>query len=102
MTAKLTNKVAIYGHKLPASRKKVGAIQQGNNVGWALSATIKQTTSALFARKGVQFDSNVKVRTYHNNNDPIMVTYNLGADGNCVSEDNILKAGMPILRKSIK
>ena len=67
-----------------------------------MSATIKRATSALFTKKGVQFDSNIRVRTYHNNNDPIMVTYDSGADGNYVSEYNRLKAGMPILRKSTK
>ena len=57
-------------------------------MGWALSATIKRATSALFTKKGVQFDSNVKVRTYHNDDDPIMVTYNSGTGGNYVSEED--------------
>ena len=101
-TAKLTNKVAVDNHDLPASRKRVGAIQQGNNVGWALSATIKRATSALFAKKGVRFDSNIKIRMYHDNNDPIMVTYDSGVDGNYVSKDSRLKTGMLILRRLTK
>ena len=100
-TTKLTNKVTVGGHGLHI-RKRVGAIQQGKNVDRVLSATIKQVTSALVARKGVHFDSNVRIRTYHNNNDPVMVTYDSGADGNYVSGEDRLKAGMPILQKSTK
>ena len=73
-TAKLNNKVAVDGHDLPNSRKRVGAIQRGKNVGWALSATIKRTASALFAKKGVRFASKIKVRTFHNDDEPVMVT----------------------------
>ena len=71
-------------------------------MGWALSATIKRTASALFAKKGVRFESKIKVRTYHGNDESIMVTYDSGADGNYVSKDDRRKAGMPILRKSTK
>ena len=80
----------------------MGAIQRGKNVGWALTANIKRATSALFAKKGVRFESKIKVRTYHDDDEPIMVTYDSGADGNYVSEDDRRKAGMPILRKSTK
>ena len=99
-TVKLANKVAVNAHDLSASRKRVGAIQRGKNVGWALTATIKRAISALFAKKGVRFESKIKVRTYHDNDEPIMVTYDSGADGNYVSKDDRRKAGMPILRKS--
>jgi hypothetical protein len=40
-TAKLNNKFTVDRRNLPPSRKKVGAIQQGKNVGWTLSGTIK-------------------------------------------------------------
>ena len=50
----------------------------------------------------MQFDSNIRVRTYHDNNDPIMVTYDSGANGNYVSKEDRLKVGMSILRKSTK
>ena len=102
VAVKLINKVVVNGHDLSTSRKRVGAIQRGKNVGWALSTTIKRATSALFAKKGVCFDSKIKIRTYHANTEPIMVTYDSGADGNCVSKDVRLKAGMPILQKSTK
>ena len=71
-------------------------------MGWTLTATIKHATSARVARKGVCFDSKIKVRSYHANDEPIMVTYDSGADGNYVSEDNRLKTGMPILQRSTK
>jgi hypothetical protein len=98
-TAKLTNKVTVDGYNLPVTRKRVGAIQQGKNVGWVLGVSIKQATSELLMRKEVRFDSNVRVMTYHHNNDPIIVSYDSGANGNYVSkEDRLkLKAGMQML-----
>ena len=71
-------------------------------MGWALTATITRATSALFAKKGVRFESKIKARTYHDDKKFIMVTYDSGADGNYVSKDDRLKAGMPILQKSTK
>ena len=39
---------------------------------------------------------------YHDDNDPIMITYDSVADGNCVSKDDRLKVGMSILQKLTK
>ena len=49
------------------------------------------------ATKGVNFASKVQIATYQDNSDPVMVTYNSGADGNYVNEGDMLKAGMSIL-----
>ena len=54
------------------------------------------------SKKGVRFASKVRVATFQKDDDPVMVTYNLGADGNYVSEKDFLRAGMPILQRSTR
>ena len=58
---------------------------------------MKQTSNTILARKGVRFASTVQVATFQNNDDPVMVTYNSGADRNYLSEKDCLKVGMSIL-----
>ena len=64
--------------------------------------SIKQATSVLLTRKGVRFDSSDRIMPYHNDDNPVTVTYNSGANGNCVSKEDRLKSGMPILQRSTK
>ena len=61
---------------------------------------MKQTCSVILSRKGVQFANKVQVATFQKSDDPLMVTYDLGADGKYVSEKDHLKAGMSILQRS--
>ena len=72
-------------------------IKQGKNVGWALGTNLKQATSMICAKKGVRFASKVQMATFQDNNDPVMVTYDSGADGNYVSKGDRLKTGMPMI-----
>jgi hypothetical protein len=51
----------------------------------------------FLARKGVNFASKVRVTTFQDNVNPVMDTYDSGASGNYVSEEDRLKAGMQIL-----
>jgi hypothetical protein len=42
------------------------------------------------------------VRTFHTEQQPIMVTYNSSADGHYISEKDCQAAGLPILQQSSK
>ena len=93
-TAKAENKIK------PPARQKVTLLQREKSMGWALSTSLRRTSNNILARKGVRFAKTVQVATFQNDDNPVMVTYNSGADGNYLSEKDRLKAGMPILRRS--
>jgi hypothetical protein len=50
--------------------------------------------------KHVSFATHNRVHQYSSNEQPIMVTYNSGADGHNISEKDRRKSGLPILRTS--
>ena len=45
----------------------------------------------------VSFASHNSVRLFNNHTEPIMITYDSGADGNYISKRDCIKAGLPIL-----
>ena len=63
---------------------------------------MKRTSNPILARKEVRFASTVQVATFQNDDNPVVVTYNSGANGNYLSEKDRLKAGLTILRRSTR
>ena len=55
----------------------------------------------IMSRKGVRFASKPTIATFQDE-EAIMLTYDSGADGNYLSEEDRKKAGLPILRRSTK
>ena len=85
-TAKAANKIK------PPARRKVPLLQRGKSVGWALSTSLRRTSNAILARKGVWFAKTMQVATFQNDDGPVMVTYDSGADGNYLNKKDCLKA----------
>ena len=56
----------------------------------------------LSKRPRAQFSPQVRVCTFHEDHNPIVVTYDSGANGHYVSERDRREAGLPILRRSTK
>ena len=97
-TTELNNTSTVNRYNLlPSTRRKVGLVQQGNNIGWALRANIKRAFSMLLLRKGVRFANKAKIATFQDINKLVMVTYNSGGDGNYINKESRLRAGMTIL-----
>ena len=67
-----------------------------------MSTNLKQTESIICSTKGVRFASKLQIETHQDNDNPVMVTYDSGADGKYASKGDRLKSGMPILRRSTK
>ena len=100
--AKSNNKVTIDGTHHPSARRKIKILQQGKNVGRALSTTFKCAAAMFMSRKVVRFANKPTIATFHDEEEAIMLTYDSGADGNYLSEEDRKKAGLPILRRSTK
>ena len=52
--------------------------------------------------KRVRFKRETETATFRSEDEPIIVTYDSGADGNYISEEDRAKAGLPILRASTR
>eukprot|EP00956_Cyclotella_meneghiniana_P021291 scaffold38589_cov41-Cyclotella_meneghiniana.AAC.1 len=70
-----------------------------NNITNGIRRFIKETTSH---NKCVRFAHKRQVRVFKQDEQPIIVTYDSGADGHYISEHDRNRAGLPILRKSTK
>ena len=78
-------------------------LQRGREFGQALSTTIRRIAKAtLSSRPTVRFDTSPSVCTFNCDQEPVYVTYDSGADGHYVSEDDRERARLPILRPSTK
>ncbi len=75
----------------------VRIMQQGRNMVHSIASAFKHAVKTINNTKHVRFSLQHKVRTIKNNN-IVMVTYDSGADGHYISEQDQAKAGLPILR----
>ncbi len=64
--------------------------------------TISQTFKKISNNKHIRFAKHNKVHLFCNTETPIMVTYDLGADGHYISKKDRCKAGLPIIQKSTR
>ncbi len=76
-------------------------MQQGRNMVNSIGSAFKRAVRTINNTKHVRFSLQHKVRTIKNNN-VVMVTYDSGADGHYISEQDRAKAGLPILCPSSK
>jgi hypothetical protein len=75
----------------------IGIAQRGRNATYSLGFAFNWTTKKINKNKHVSFATHNKVHQYTNNEQPIMVTYDSGANGHYISEKDLHKAGLPIL-----
>ncbi len=74
---------------------------KGINVGYTLQTNAKRSVLNLITRRPrVQFAPDPHMRTFHKEQEAIMVTYDSSADGHYISGNDRAKAGLPILRQS--
>jgi hypothetical protein len=77
---------------------KIGFAQRGCNAAYCLGSAFNRTIKKINKNKHVSFATHNSVHQYINNDQPIMVTYDSGADGHYISEKDWHQAGLPILR----
>ncbi len=78
----------------------IGFAQRGCNAAYSLGSAFNQRIKKINKNKHVSFATHNKVHHYINNEQPIMVTYDSGADGHYISKKDQRKAGLPILQTS--
>jgi hypothetical protein len=78
----------------------IGFAQWGRNAAYNLGSTFNRTIEKINKNKHVRFTTSNKVNKYTYNDQPIMITYDSGANGHYISKKDQRKAGLPILRPS--
>ncbi len=95
-------RLAIDSAHVNSNKPAIGLTQCGHNTAYSLDTTIGQTFKKISINKHVRFAKHNKIHLFSNTETPIMVTYNLGADGHYISKKNHRKAGLPIIQKSTR
>ena len=80
----------------------IGFAQRGHNAAYSLGSAFNRMIKKINKNKHVSFATNNRVHQYNSNEQPIMVTYDSGADGHYISEKDRRNAGLPILRTSTR
>ncbi len=75
----------------------IGFAQRGCNAAYSLGSAFNRTIRKINKNKHVSFATHNRVHKYSSNEQPIMVTYDSGADGHYISKKDQRKAGLPIL-----
>ncbi len=92
-----TQRLAIDSAHVNSNKPAIGLIQRGCNTPYSLDMTISQTFKKISNTKHIRFAKHNNVHLFSNTETPIMVTYNLGADGHYISKKDRCKAGLPII-----
>jgi hypothetical protein len=79
----------------------IGYAQRGRNAAYSLGSAFNRTIKKINKNKHVSFAKHYSVHQYINNEQPIMVPYDSGAD-EYISKKDRRKAGLPILRPSTR
>jgi hypothetical protein len=80
----------------------IGFAQRGCNATYSLGSAFNMTLKKINKNKHVRFATSNKVHKYTYNEQPIMITYDSGANGHYISKKDQRKAGLPILRPSTR
>ncbi len=64
----------------------IGFAQRGRNAAYSLGSAFNRTIKKINKNKHVSFATHNKVHHYINNEQPVMVTYDSGANGHYISE----------------
>ncbi len=81
----------------------IGLAQRGQNTAYHLGSAFNRTIKKLTKQKHVSFAKQNEVHLFYATSTPsIMLIYNSGAGGHCISEHDRCKAGLPILRPSTR
>ncbi len=80
----------------------IGLAQRGHNAAYSLGSAFNRMIKKINKSEHVSFTTHNSVHQYIDNEQPIMLTYDSGADGHYISEKDRRKAGLPILRTSTR
>ena len=80
----------------------IGLAQRGHNAVYSLGSAFNRTIKKINKNKQVSFATHNSVHQYIDNEQPIMLTYDSGADGHYISKKDRRKAGLPIMRTSTR
>ncbi len=95
-------RLAIDSAHINSNKPAIGLTQRGCNAAYSLGTTISQTFKKISNNKHIRFAKHNKVHLFSNAETPIMVTYDLGADGHYISKKDRRKVGLSIIRKSTR
>ena len=101
----LTNakRVTIDNAHNPSNKPAPSLMQRGRNLSYRMGTSLRRAIQHLqYDNQRVQFDTKNRVTTFIKDDVAAMITYDSGADGHYVSEDDRIKAKLPILRQSTK
>ncbi len=83
-------------------KPSIGLAQCGRNLVYSMSSAFNRTIKKLNKTKQhVSFATHNTVRLYKDHEEPLMITYNSGSNGNYLSEKDHVKAGLPILQAGL-
>ena len=91
-------RLAIYDAHTKCGTTSIGYAQHGRNAAYGLGSAFNRRIKKINKNKHVSFAKHNSIHQYINNEQPIMVTYDSGADGHYISEKDWRQAGLPILR----
>jgi len=80
----------------------IGFAQRGRNAAYSLGSAFNRRIKKMNKNKHVSFATHNRVHQYSSNEQPIMITYDSGADGHYISEKDRRKAGLSILLTSTR
>ena len=84
-------RMAINAAHTKGSTTSIGLTQRGRNAAYSLGSAFNRTIKKINKNKHVHFNTH-----------PVCVTYDSGADGHYISEQDRRNAGLPILRTSTR
>jgi hypothetical protein len=85
------------------NKPNIGLAQPRRNTAYSMSLAFNRTFKKLNKTTWhVSFASHNSVRLFNNHTEPIMITYDSGADDNYISKRDCVKAGLPILQQSTR
>ena len=98
------HRVAIDTAHWTPTTPKPSLLQQSRNLGRLISASTCRLVHKIIKsnQHRVTFAGQAMVAEYNNEDSTVMVTYDSGADGHYISEQDRKKVGLPILRISAK
>ena len=90
-------RLAIDSAHINRNKPAIGLTQCSCNTTYSLGTTIDRTLKKISNNKHIRFAKHNEVHLFSNTETPIMVTYDLGADGHYISKKDHRKAGLPII-----
>ena len=95
------NRKAIDSAHGTRDKPKIGLAQCERNTAYSMNLAFNRTFKKLNKTMWhVSFASHNSMRLFNNHTEPIMITYDSGANGNYISKRDRVKAGLPILPQS--